>query len=49
MVTYQSAHLAGAESELVVRSKHSCQSNPHTILEVRRILIEHLAELHIEP
>jgi hypothetical protein len=43
VVEYQSAHIAGAESEFVVRSGHSCQSNPHTIEEVRRILLEHLA------
>ena len=43
VVKYSSAHIDGVESELVVRSPHSCQSNPHTILEVRRILLEHLA------
>jgi len=32
------------ESELVVKSPHSCQDNPHTIGEVRRILLEHLEE-----
>jgi len=41
VVRYPSAHLEGVESELVVRSAHSCQSNPHTIEEVRRILYEH--------
>jgi hypothetical protein len=43
VVRYQSAHIAGVESELVVRSSHSCQGNPHTIEEVRRILHEHAA------
>jgi triacylglycerol esterase/lipase EstA (alpha/beta hydrolase family) len=43
VVEYNSAHIDGVESELVVRSPHSCQSNPHTIEEVRRILMEHLA------
>lgn len=44
VVTYKSAHLANAESELVVRgSSHSTQSNPATIAEVRRILLEQLA------
>jgi hypothetical protein len=38
IVEYQSAHIDGVESELVVRSAHSCQANPHTINEVRRIL-----------
>ncbi|MFI5217581.1 MAG: esterase/lipase family protein [Candidatus Limnocylindria bacterium] len=42
VVEYQSAHLDDTESELIVRDAHSCQSNPHTIEEVRRILLEHL-------
>lgn len=41
VVTYRSAHLAGAASELVVRSGHSTQSEPPTIQEVRRILHLH--------
>jgi len=41
VVQYQSAHIGGVESELVVRSPHSCQGNPVTIEEVRRILLEH--------
>ena len=45
VVKYTSAHIAGVESELVVRSGHSCQSRPKTIEEVRRILLEHLASL----
>jgi hypothetical protein len=40
-VPYKSSHLDGVESEFVVESGHSCQSNPLTIREVRRILIEH--------
>src|SRR5262249_37237818 len=43
VVEYDSAHIGGVESELVVVSSHSCQSNPYTIGEVRRILLEHLA------
>jgi pimeloyl-ACP methyl ester carboxylesterase len=43
VVTYASAHIKGVESELVVRSSHSTQSNPQTIAEVRRILLTHLA------
>jgi hypothetical protein len=42
VVAYASAHIDGVESELVVPSGHSCQANPHTIAEVRRILLEHL-------
>ena len=45
VVKYTSAHVAGVESELVVRSGHSCQSRPKTIEEVRRILLEHLESL----
>jgi hypothetical protein len=42
-VRYESAHLEGVGSEKIVRhSTHSTQSNPATILEVRRILYEHL-------
>ena len=44
IVEYSSAHLDGVDSELIVRSAHSCQSNPHTINEVRRILFLHKAE-----
>jgi hypothetical protein len=42
VVEYSSAHIAGVESELVVRSPHSCQGNPQTIEEVRRILRLHV-------
>jgi len=44
VVKYTSAHLEEAQSEQVVRSGHSTQSNPHTIAEVRRILLLHLAQ-----
>ncbi|HUM18434.1 MAG TPA: hypothetical protein VL086_22265 [Candidatus Nitrosotalea sp.] len=43
VVAYESAHLEAADSEKVVYgSEHSTQGNPQTILEVRRILYEHL-------
>ena len=42
VVKYLSAHRTDCESELVVESGHSCQSNPTTIGEVRRILLHHL-------
>jgi Alpha/beta hydrolase family len=42
VVKYESAHLEGVASEKIVRSSHSTQSIPATILEVRRILYEHL-------
>ena len=44
VVKYVSAHRTDVESEIVVRSPHSCQSNPATVAEVRRILLLHLAE-----
>ena len=42
VVAYESAHIEPVESELVVRSAHSAQDNPHTIEEVRRILRLHV-------
>jgi hypothetical protein len=44
VVSYQSAHINEAASELVVRTGHSAQSDPRTVAEVRRILLLHLAE-----
>jgi hypothetical protein len=42
VVEYTSAHIDGVESEVVVRSPHSCQGHPHTMEEVRRILRLHV-------
>ena len=42
VVRYQSAHLDGIGTEKVVHSSHSMQAEPDTVLEVRRILREHL-------
>jgi len=44
VVAYSSAHLEDMDSELVVRSGHSSQGNPHTIEEVRRILLLHAGQ-----
>ena len=44
IVAYDSAHIDGVESELVVRFGHSVQSHPKAIEEIRRILIDHLNE-----
>jgi pimeloyl-ACP methyl ester carboxylesterase len=44
VVRYQSAHIEGVESELIVRSGHSVQANPQAVLEVRRILLLHAEE-----
>jgi len=49
VVAYKSAHIDGVESELVVRSGHSCQDNPHTINEVQRILHLHAARTQCGP
>jgi len=45
VVKYTSAHIEYVQSEFIVRNKHSCQSHPLVIEEVRRILIEHLKEV----
>ena len=42
IVPYQSAHLDGAVSELIIHSGHSGQKTPAAIMEVDRILREHL-------
>jgi pimeloyl-ACP methyl ester carboxylesterase len=44
VVEYKSSHLEGVDSEHIVRSGHSTQSNPYTIEEVRRILLLHAAD-----
>jgi pimeloyl-ACP methyl ester carboxylesterase len=44
VVEYKSAHIEGVESEYVVHSGHSTQGDPHTIEEVRRILLLHWTE-----
>lgn len=42
VVPYRSAHLQGARSEKVIHSWHSVQEKPAAIVEIRRILHEHL-------
>ncbi|MFN9529669.1 MAG: esterase/lipase family protein [Pseudomonadaceae bacterium] len=44
VVPYSSAHLAGAQSEKVIPSWHSVQETPEAIVEIRRILHQHLSE-----
>ena len=41
VVSYESAHVAGAASEKLVTAGHLCQDHPEVIGEVRRILLEH--------
>jgi hypothetical protein len=43
IVPYSSSHLEGAASEKVIPSGHSVQETPEAILEIRRIMHEHLA------
>lgn len=43
LVSYESAHVAGAASERLVTAGHFCQDRPEVISEVRRILLEHAA------
>jgi len=45
VVKYSSSHLNGVDSEYIVRSGHSVQSNPYAIEEVRRILLLHAADV----
>lgn len=45
VVSYQSAHIPEAVSELVVRAGHSMQAEPETVREVRRILLRHLTDV----
>ena len=45
VVTYPSAHLEDAESEIVVEADHSqAHRHPAAIREIRRILLKHLEE-----
>ena len=49
VVKYKSAHLENVESEFIVRHKHSCQSTPAAIEEVRRILHLHIDAQYLSP
>jgi hypothetical protein len=45
VVTYKSAHLAGAASEVVIRSDHDVHRTKHGAEAVRAILVRYLADL----
>jgi hypothetical protein len=46
IVAVSSAHLDNVDSEIVVNADHSkVHAHPLTVLEVRRILLEHLGQL----
>jgi len=50
VVSYESAHMEDVLSEIVVSADHtSIHACPQAIVEVRRILLEHLAELRGAP
>jgi pimeloyl-ACP methyl ester carboxylesterase len=50
VVSVESARIAGADSEITVPADHTTvQTHPLAVLEVRRILLEHLAELEGRP
>lgn len=44
IVPYKSAHLDGAISEKVIKGGHSIQLKPESVLELRRILSQHLID-----
>ncbi|GAC1334450.1 MAG: alpha/beta fold hydrolase [Isosphaeraceae bacterium] len=44
IVGYWSSHIEGARSEFLVAGSHVSQQRPEVIAELRRILLEHLAE-----
>jgi pimeloyl-ACP methyl ester carboxylesterase len=46
VVSYESAHMDDVQSEIQVPANHSAvHAHPRAVLEVRRILLEHLAEM----
>ena len=49
LVSYESAHLDGAQSEILARSRHTRHEIPEVIHEVKRILAEHLLTLRDTP
>jgi pimeloyl-ACP methyl ester carboxylesterase len=50
IVGFNSAHLDDVDSEIVVDADHSSlHRHPRTVLEVRRILLEHLSDLRALP
>lgn len=44
VVPYDSSHLEGASSETIITGKHNIHENPKTIVQLRKILHEHLSE-----
>ena len=47
VVTYESASMEDTETELTVPAEHTViHAHPRAVLDVRRILLDHLAEMH---
>ena len=44
IVPYKSAHLGHAVSEKILHGGHSIQETPEAVLELRRILRQHLVD-----
>lgn len=44
VVAYHSSHVDGAQSELIVPADHTAHAHPQALLEIRRILRQHLDE-----
>lgn len=44
IVPYKSSHLEGAKSETILAGSHNIHTNPKTILQLRKILHEHMAK-----
>ena len=42
VVPYRSSHFEGVQSETMVQSDHSVQNNPYAIIEVHKILLDHV-------
>jgi len=50
IVSYNSAHLDDVQSEIIVNADHSeINRHPLSVLEVHRVLLEHLAEIDAPP
>lgn len=48
IVPYKSAHLDGATSEVIIKGGHSIQKTPEAVLELKRILRQHLVDHNIK-
>lgn len=44
IVSYNSSHLAGAQSEKIIKGGHSIHESPEAVMALRRILREHLKQ-----